>query len=774
MDRRQPTPSPTAARRRPWFASVASPWQNPARVLLLASLVAAVIAIMSMLDPSHIGGVDAGPLLNVAALGLIASVLVCRAMTGKPLGAWTFVALGGTTTAAATVLTLVDGTGARIALELLTLVARVLLGIGAVLLVDRRRRQRGDHRSRLDGIIIGLSVGALGAAIWFDSVVEAAADPRVALSALAVPLVDLIVVAVIGDALLSRHTRASTSSCLLFVGLLVITAADVSHLRAVVLSATRPGWAAAALVAGLALVALAAAAPTITADEDAPLRRAGAGAGVSAVPIVFSIVSLGVLAYGIAYDVDVVASLLALAAVGLVIVVRTTLTMRELHVAAESFALARTDELTGLMNRRGFLEALDRMLADTTATATADTTHRPLALAIIDLNGFKEINDSFGHLAGDDLLCMVAQRFRDVIPANALLARLGGDEFGLVTPVDGGSSGLAVAETVQRALDGAFEVEGATVRVGAAVGVALHPAHADTRSTLFRCADVAMYDAKRSHRGVSMYVPLTDFGSHDELQLLGDLRTVVDEQRLMLHYLPTVDLRTGCVVASEALVRWRHPTRGLLAPDTFIPLAERSGLMPGITRTVIAQAIAFHAERFPGLAVSVNISACDLADDRLGDYIDDVLEIYRFDASHLTLEIRESALVQDPMRAAGALASIRARGIRLSIDDFGLDQFSSARLFEVPVDEVKIDQSLVRAMEHDEGALAIVTSTVQRASALDLVTVAEGIESERLLTAVTRAGILRGQGFLLGRPIPADEYADYLARVQPPSGRQPF
>ena len=762
-----------AARRGPWFPSVASPWQNPARVLLVASLIAAAVDIMSMLDPSHIGGVDAGPLLNVAALGLIAAVLVCRAATGRPLAAWTFVALGVATTAAATVLTLVDGTGARVALELSTLVARVLLGVGAVLLVDRRRRQRGDHRSRLDGIIIGLSAGALGAAIWFDSVVERAPDPRVALSALAVPLVDLIVVAVIGDALLSRHTRATASSCLLFVGLLVMTVADVSHLRAVVLSSTTPGWAAAALVVGLALVALAAAAPTITADEGAPLRRAGVSAGVSAVPIVFSIVSLGVLAYGIAYDVDIVASLLALAAVGLVIVVRTTLTMRELHVAEESFVLARTDELTGLMNRRGFLEALDRMLATTTTNTTTTTTQQPLALTIIDLNGFKEINDSFGHLAGDQLLRMVAQRFQDVIPPDGLLARLGGDEFGLVTPVDGASSGLTVAEAVRRTLDGAFEVEGTMVRVGAAVGVALHPAHADTRTTLFRCADVAMYDAKRSHRGVSMYVPLTDFDAHDELQLLGELRKVIDERRLTLHYLPTVDLSTGCVVASEALVRWRHPTRGLLAPDAFIPMAERSGLMPGITRAVIAQAIAFHAEQCPGLAVSVNISACDLADDSLGDYIEDLLEIYRFDASHLTLEIRESALAQDPMRTAAALASIRTRGIRLSIDDFGLDRCSSARLFEVPIDEVKIDQSLVRAIEHDEGALAIVTTTVQLASALDLATVAEGIESERLLTAVTRAGVLRGQGFLLGRPIPADDYADYLARAQPPTGLQP-
>jgi len=765
MDRRQPTPGTTAARRGPWFASVASPWQNPARVLLLASLVAAVVDIMSMLDPSHIGGVDARPLLNVAALGLLAAVLVCRAMTGRLLAAWTFVALGGTTTAAAAVLTLVDGTGVRVALELLTLVARVLLGVGAVLLVDRRRRQRGDFRSRLDGIIIGLSVGALGAAIWFDSVVEGATDPRVALSALAVPLVDLIVVAVIGDALLSRHTRATTSSCLIFLGLLVMTAADVSHLRAVVLSAQTPGWASAAWVLGLAFMALAAAAPTSTTDEDARLRRAGVRAGVSAVPIVFSIVSLGVLAYGIASEVDIVASLLALAAVGLVIVVRTTLTMRELHAADESFALARTDELTGLMNRRGFLEALDGMLATNAP--------QPLALTIVDLNGFKEINDSFGHLAGDQLLHMVAERFRGLIPPGGLLARLGGDEFGIVTPAESASSGLTVAEALRRTLDVAFEIEGMMVRVGAAVGVALHPAHANTRSTLFRCADVAMYDAKRTHRRVSMYVPLSGLDSHDTLQLLADLRTVVDEHQLTLHYLPTVDLRTGCVVASEALVRWRHPTRGLLAPDAFIPIAERSGLMPGITRTVIAQAIAFHAEQCPGLAVSVNISACDLADDSLVRYIDDLLEIYHFDASHLTLEIRESALVQDSMRASAALASIRTRGIRVSIDDFGLDQSSNARLFEVPVDEVKIDQSLVRAIEHDEGALAIVTSMVRLASALELATVAEGIESEQLLAALTRAGVLRGQGFLIGRPIPADEYADYLSRARRPSGRQP-
>jgi|GEM_PF-2813688 len=762
MDRRQPTPGTTAARRGPWFESVASPWQNPARVLLVASLVVAVADIMALLRPTQIGGVDVGPLLNIAALGLIAAVLVCRAVTGRPLTAWTWVAVGSVTTAAAAVLTLVDGSGARVALELLTLVARVLLGIGAVLLIDRRRRQRGDHHSRLDGIIIGLSVAALGAAIWFDSVVEGASDSRIALSALAVPLVDLVVVAVVGDALLSRHTRATASSCLLFVGLLVMTAADVSHLRAVVLSAPMPVWATAAWVVGLALVALAAAAPTTSVDENASPRRAGAG--VSAVPIVFSIVSLGVLAYGIASEVDIVASLLALAAVGLVIVVRTTLTMRELDAAEESFALARTDELTGLMNRRGFLEALDGMLATTAPP--------PLALTIIDLNGFKEINDSFGHLAGDQLLRKVAQRFRDVLPANGLLARLGGDEFGIVTPASDASAGLAVAEAARRTLDGPFEIEGATVRVGAAVGVALHPVHADTRTTLFRYADVAMYDAKRSHRGVSMYVPLTDFDPHDKLQLLGELRKVVDERRLTLHYLPTVDLHTGRVVASEALVRWRHPTRGLLAPDSFLPMAERSGLMPGITRTVIAQAIAFHAERFPGLAVSVNISACDLADDSLGDYIDDLLEIYGFDASHLTLEIRESALTQDPMRASAALASIRTRGVRVSIDDFGLDQFSNARLFEVPVDEVKIDQSLVRAIEHDEGALAIITSTVQHAAALDLATVAKGIESEQLLTAITRAGVLRGQGFLIGRPIPADEYADYLSRARPPSGRQ--
>lgn len=753
--------------RRPWFAAMPSPWRNPARVILLAGLVAAAADIVSVLVPDDRGRFGSGPALHLAALGLIAAALVCRAITGRPFSAWALLAAGATTTAVAGWLALGDGPDARVAMEASTLVARVLIGAGVLLLV-RRRRKRDDRDLRVDGTIIGLSAGSLGAAVWFDSTFEQLREPLAALAALAVPLVDLIVAAAVIDALLSRRTRATPVAYLLAAGLAVMTSADVWHLRAVLRSTPTPAWASAAWLLGLVLVALAAAAPDARTAPAAPMDDVvrTPGAGVSAVPIMFSAVSLGVLAYGIQHAVALIASMLALASVGTAMMLRTALTVRALRGADESFVLARTDELTGLANRRGFIEALDRALS-TSATS------EPLAVTIIDLDGFKEVNDSFGHHAGDRLLQLVALRLRDVLPPNGVLARLGGDEFVIVTPMADIASGLAVAESARRSFDAAFEVDGATVRVGAAIGVALHPAHADTCATLLRCADIAMYDAKRSRVGVAMYTPLSDLDSRDKLQLLEDLRQTTHERHLTLHYLPTVDLHTGRVVASEALVNWRHPTRGLLAPHVFVPIAERAGLIPGITRAVLAEAIAFHAERFPDVAVSVNISHCDLVDDSLGTYIDDLLEIYRFPAAQLTLEITERALSHEPMRAAGALTAIRSRGVRVSIDDFGLGHSPNDRLFEVAVDEVKIDRSLVLAVEHDGRTLAFLRSTIQLAAALGISTVAAGIENDTVLSTLADAGVQRGQGVAISRPLTADDYAEYLARAEPPVKRRP-
>ncbi|MEX1105181.1 MAG: EAL domain-containing protein [Ilumatobacteraceae bacterium] len=753
------TSNTLTARRGPWFAAVASPWRNPARVLLVASLIVAGVDLGSLVGPVRVGHLVTESALHLSALGLVAAVLVCRALAGRPQAAWAVIAGGAVTIAASAWLALIDGREARMILGAATLAARIAIGAGAVLLISRRP-MRGERLLRLDGVITGLGAAALGAAIWFDSVVEGAPEPIITLVALMVPLVDLVLIAVLADALVSRRSRATTSSWLLVGGLTVMTTADVGHLRAVVTTSATPGWASAGWLVGLLLVALAAAAPTVAATADP--TAAVSNAGVSAVPTMLSAVSLGVLAYGINHDLDIVASLLALASVGLVIVLRTTLTMRELRRAQGSYLMARTDELTGLANRRGFIEEVDRLLA---------TKRSVFAVTIIDLNGFKDVNDTLGHHVGDELLSLLAQRFRSTLADRSVIARLGGDEFGIVTSVADAAGGLAIAESARRVFDAPFEIEETSVQVGAAIGVALYPEHADALPALLRCADVAMYDAKRSHGGVAMYVPLTDFNADDKMKLLEELTKVIDERRLTVHYLPTVDLHSGCVVASEALVRWRHPTRGLLAPHAFVPMAERAGLIRGITRAVIAQAIAFHAELFPGLAVSVNISHCDLADDSLGEYLEDLLEIYRFEPAQLTLEIAERALTHDPMRAAGALAAIRARGVRVSIDGFGLEYSSNARLFEMPVDEVKIDRSIVGAIESDERCLAIVRSTVRLASALGIETVAAGIESDAVRVAVTGAGIRRAQGFAIGMPVPSDDYAQYLASVGQPASR---
>jgi EAL domain-containing protein (putative c-di-GMP-specific phosphodiesterase class I) len=258
-----------------------------------------------------------------------------------------------------------------------------------------------------------------------------------------------------------------------------------------------------------------------------------------------------------------------------------------------------------------------------------------------------------------------------------------------------------------------------------------------------------------------------DFNTRDNLQLLDDLRDAIERHALCLHYQPKVDLRTGMITGSEALVRWRHPTRGLLFPDSFVPLAERANLIPGLTRAVLAQAISYHAEHFRQLNVSVNISHRDLVDDGLAHHIAELLTVHQFPTSQLTLEITETALAHDPERAAHSIAQLRLAGIRVSIDDFGVGYSSMARLLELQVDEVKIDKSFVLATLQDPRAISIIRATSQLAAALDLHVVAEGIESGQMLGQLARAGVHSGQGFFISRPLPGDEFAAFLDQCNP-------
>jgi diguanylate cyclase (GGDEF)-like protein len=692
--------------------------------------------------------------VHVAALIAPASLLALRAHhDAKRRIAWIVLALGVIGNAIAQAMVVQFGPETfPAASDVVKIAAYVLLAAGVALLTKPLGH---DLRSvRLDGAIIGLSVGAAATALWFDPLVRVSGDATAVGITLSYPLLDAVLLVLIVAGLAPVRYRPTTSTIILSVGVALFATVDIVHLHQV---ATVGAGTAARLPEiwslGVLLFGLAAWAPM---DLHRP-EIEGAHAGLSGIPVIFAFVSLGVLAAGIDRQVNVVASLLALAAVSLV-VARTALTVRELRRANDSFRLARTDELTSLTNRRGFLEGLDRLI---------EASPRPLAVLVADLNGFKDVNDSLGHHAGDALLCFVAERLRSCLGTTSLLARLGGDEFGVVAVVDHPGAGLAIAHTLRAALDDPFVVEGVTVRIGASFGVAVHPTHGATRSAILRCADVAMYDAKHTQTDVAMYRATLDFNTRDNLQLLDDLRDAIERHALCLHYQPKVDLRSGMITGSEALVRWRHPTRGLLFPDSFVPLAERANLILGLTRAVLAQAISYHAQHFSQLNVSVNISHRDLVDDNLAGYIGELLAVHRFPARQLTLEITETALAHDLDRAAHSIAQLRLAGIRVSIDDFGVGYSSMARLLELQVDEVKIDKSFVLATLQDDRAISIIRATAQLAAALDLHVVAEGIESGQMLGQLSRAGVHAGQGFFISRALPAEEFAAFLDQCNP-------
>lgn len=430
------------------------------------------------------------------------------------------------------------------------------------------------------------------------------------------------------------------------------------------------------------------------------------------------------------------------------------------RVENDAGVLARTDDLTELLNRRGILEILDRMLP-------RGCGQRSTAVFIIDLDGFKEVNDSLGHQAGDDLLRQVAERFRSCLGADGVLGRLGGDEFGAIARIDSAEHALALGRRLSSSLIEPFEVDGMPVRIGASTGVSIAPEHGSDRSNLLRCADVAMYDAKRSQRDVAIYSVSHDPNSRDRLELIEDLRDAIRSRSLEMHYQPAIDLRTGEIVGVEALVRWRHPSRGLLFPDSFIPLAERVGLITLLTRSVIEQSVRFMATgplppHASTLRLSINVSGLDLSDETLPDFVRSQLVAHRFPASRLTLEVTETSLADDPERANRSIEALREDGVRVAIDDFGVGYSSMSQLLGMSFDELKIDRTFVAPLQRDPRARAIVRSTVQLARALQLTVVAEGVESRELQTMLAELGCDYAQGYSISRPLTPDQLHEFV------------
>ncbi len=432
-------------------------------------------------------------------------------------------------------------------------------------------------------------------------------------------------------------------------------------------------------------------------------------------------------------------------------------TLRRSRGALERLALH--DSLTELPNRVLFTERLQHALDE---GATRGTT---LALLLLDLDRFKDVNNTFGHPAGDLLLKEVAAAFARATRSRDLVARLGGDEFAVLMRDARRDDARALAGRLLAALERPFTVEEQPLSVGASIGIALSPADGTDGQTLLRRADVAMYVAKRSEGSYAFYDAALDENEAGRLVLLADLRAAIDGRGLTLHYQPQVDAASGAVVGVEALVRWQHPTRGSIPPSDFIPLAERTGLIRRLSEWVLAEAIAQCGHwRAAGMdiPVSVNISVRDLLDPRLSEMLERMVRESRLSPDRLTLEITEGALVADERLATENVARLRSLGVRVSIDDFGTGYSSLAYLHRLAAHEVKIDRSFVTGTMATERSKAIVRATIELAHSLGFVVVAEGVEDDETWRRLRALGCDRLQGYVIAKPMPPGALEGWL------------
>jgi diguanylate cyclase (GGDEF)-like protein len=390
-----------------------------------------------------------------------------------------------------------------------------------------------------------------------------------------------------------------------------------------------------------------------------------------------------------------------------------------------------------------------------------------IGILLLDVDRFKEVNDTLGYHNGDVLLCQFGERVVDALPMNATVARLGSDEFGVILPeLTNPMMALSAARHLLAALETPFTVDELSVEVEASIGVSVFPEHGEDADTLLRRADVAMQRAKESHVGLEIYATEHDTYSRRRLGLIADLRRAIDGDELVLYYQPQVELRGGHPIGVEALLRWNHPVDGLILPDEFIPLAERSGLIHPLTEHVLERACSQCREwRGLGLelSVAVNLSARNLIEVDLVERVRGLLARHDLPPSALVLEITESTIMADPVKTTSVVRRLRDEGLTVSIDDFGTGYSSLAHLRHLPVSEIKIDKSFVFGMLEDPSDATIVRSAIELAHNLHLVAVAEGVETAGARDALAALGCDVGQGYYFARPMPASELTTWLA-----------
>ena len=434
------------------------------------------------------------------------------------------------------------------------------------------------------------------------------------------------------------------------------------------------------------------------------------------------------------------------------------ITSRKARIAALHYQ-AMHDSLTDLPNRTLLLDRLQQ------AIRSGIRSENNLSLLLLDLDRFKEVNDTLGHHVGDKLLQQISQRLKVVLRESDTVARLGGDEFCLLLPTADIAQAMLIASKVILSVEKAIYIEGHSLSVGASIGIASFPEHGDNPLVLLQRADVAMYVAKRNNRGFTVYDENVDQHSLRQLAISSELSSAIESNQLILYYQPKVDLKTNRLSGVEALIRWQHPKHGLLLPDEFIPLAEQSGLIKPLTIWVLHHALDECQKCLNSghdIRVSINLSMANLSDLSFADEILAILNQHSVSSGRLKLEVTETALMEEPDNVIKALHRLNAMGLRISIDDFGIGYSSLTYLQQLPVNELKIDKSFGLSLIDDPNSAVIVRSTIDLAHKLGLRVVAEGVESQDTLDLLSQLGCDAVQGFYLGKPMPMQEMLDWV------------
>jgi len=626
----------------------------------------------------------------------------------------------------------------------------------ATVIILQRGLGRLARPNWLDGVVAGLGASTLCAAFAFHSIQNATGGSSLATATnLSYPVGDLLLLLLVigGTVLLSGG--ASRQWYVLATGLSAIVVGDTFNLFDTSGVASRFGSTANAIAWPIAiyLISLSVWLPSRRLD---PLRPQKVSSFLF--PGIAATGGLVILIIGTLHDISRVALWLAVATL-FTVGVRLAISARSLRVLTEErHRQAHTDELTGLGNRRLLSQMLELFFSD-----QHDSTDqaRELAFLFVDLNHFKEINDSFGHPAGDELLRQLGPRLTSAVGSSGSVVRLGGDELAVVLMDADANDAVVVARKIIEGIEEPFTLNRIKATVGASIGIALVPANASDGPGLMWCADVAMYRAKLGNTPFVFYDQELD-GGQDQPNLLDELRQAVKEGAFVLHYQPQLDLKTGEILAVEALVRWPHPKLGLVPPMKFLPLAEESGLMWPLTTWVLNEAFTQCAEwRADGrcLAVSVNVATSDLLEHGFLGLIRELLERHDLPGEAVVIEITETTIITDFLRAQAVISQLRDMGIVVSIDDFGAGFTSLAYLSSLAVGELKLDRTFITSLsaEGNGREMELVRATINLGHDMGLRVVAEGIEDVETLDLLGDLGCDLAQGYFISRPSPANK-----------------